>query len=393
MNQPGRGHYVYLQPPNRRLGNRNGGLGGGWGEVRGLNGIIVVAPTPHASPDGCRVWLTSGVLPELPSELANLLPDVDEAGEAVSAVALADFYSRHTGIRCTPLADRQLRAFGAAVRNGTSRHQAALAAACAIARQAAVGAYPAEPTMNRLRQEFVVAMSAARTGSDRVLSTSDAEDEFDEIAAYAVGQVAVTDLAGVGREVNWYITADPMWGGFGPAPLEGDGDVRNDADFWNARPEFAHIHQFALSRMVSPWAVLGGVLARVVAATPEHVVLPPLIGGVGSLNLFIALVGGSGDGKDAATSVAEEAVDLGPAGNFQIHTVGSGQGLAHGYGHWEKDIGIVRHAQSVVFVAEEIDHLSGHARQNASTMLPELRRLYMGQRLGHLYADPTRRIE
>jgi Bifunctional DNA primase/polymerase, N-terminal len=48
--RPGRGHYVFLQPPGRTIGNSVGKLGDGWGEVRGLNGVIIAAPTPH--PDG-----------------------------------------------------------------------------------------------------------------------------------------------------------------------------------------------------------------------------------------------------------------------------------------------------------------------------------------------------
>ena len=45
---PGRGHYVFLQPPGRTLGNGLGRLPRGWGEVRGLNGVIKVFPSSHA---------------------------------------------------------------------------------------------------------------------------------------------------------------------------------------------------------------------------------------------------------------------------------------------------------------------------------------------------------
>jgi hypothetical protein len=44
---PGRGHYIFLSPPGRSIGNKPGKLGGAWGEVRGLNGVIIAAPTPH----------------------------------------------------------------------------------------------------------------------------------------------------------------------------------------------------------------------------------------------------------------------------------------------------------------------------------------------------------
>ena len=45
---PGRGHYVFLQPPGRSIGNSGGRLGSAWGEVRGLNGVIIAAPSWHA---------------------------------------------------------------------------------------------------------------------------------------------------------------------------------------------------------------------------------------------------------------------------------------------------------------------------------------------------------
>jgi hypothetical protein len=52
--------------------------------------------------------------------------------------------------------------------------------------------------------------------------------------------------------------------------------------------------------MVGPWAMLGNCLARVVSSIPPNVVLPPTIGSHASLNLFVALVGKSGDTKSTA---------------------------------------------------------------------------------------------
>jgi hypothetical protein len=45
---PGRGHYLFLQPDGRTIGNGTGRLGGTWGEVRGLNGVIIAEPSFHA---------------------------------------------------------------------------------------------------------------------------------------------------------------------------------------------------------------------------------------------------------------------------------------------------------------------------------------------------------
>ncbi|MGH3420326.1 MAG: hypothetical protein ACRDOD_12150, partial [Streptosporangiaceae bacterium] len=134
-----------------------------------------------------------------------------------------------------------------------------------------------------------------------------------------------------------------------------------------------------------------------IASIPPYVVLPPLVGGIASLNLFIALVGPSGSGKGAATSVATSAVTLGGsplACTFKTHTLGSGQGIAHAYKHWDPERKeVVQDELSAVFIIEETDHLVGLTGQASSTLLPELRRLYMAERLGHLYVDPTKRIE
>jgi len=70
-----RGHYVYLQPDGLMLGNGKGILQGPWGEVRGKNGIIVVAPTPHAKADqgGLYQWPRCGEIFAAPTELVLAL--------------------------------------------------------------------------------------------------------------------------------------------------------------------------------------------------------------------------------------------------------------------------------------------------------------------------------
>ncbi len=44
---------------------------------------------------------------------------------------------------------------------------------------------------------------------------------------------------------------------------------------WDERPILRHLHDFARGRRVAPLAVLGVALARIVAATPSNIVLPP----------------------------------------------------------------------------------------------------------------------
>ncbi len=158
--------------------------------------------------------------------------------------------------------------------------------------------------------------------------------------------------------------------------------------FWSARPVLAHLHEFARARRASPWAVLGIVLARVVVAVPAHVVLPPLIGGVASLNLFVGLVGPSGSGKGAAEAAGTEAVQL---GHLQTAGVGSGEGIAHLFMTREKR-DLVQHTRAVLFTVPEVDSLTALTERRGATLLPELRKAWVGEPLGFAYADPTKRL-
>jgi Protein of unknown function (DUF3987) len=161
-------------------------------------------------------------------------------------------------------------------------------------------------------------------------------------------------------------------------------------EFWDARPALRHIRDFAYARMCSPWAVLGATILHVLHFVPPWVTLPALIGGRGSLNLFVALVGPTGAAKGAAERAAEEAFDLHHE-PVHVAALGSGEGLVHQYAHFEKGQ-IVRDRNAVIFVSPEIDGLTAlHSRQG-STLTSQLRSAFSGERLGFSYADRTRRI-
>jgi len=168
--------------------------------------------------------------------------------------------------------------------------------------------------------------------------------------------------------------------------VELDPDVE-DA-FWDARPLLRHLHDYARARRVSPWAVLGVALARICTATPHHITIPPVVGGRSSLNLFVGLVGTSGSGKGAAEAVAAEAVNL---GHIEVHTTGSGEGIAHGYMRREKGE-VVQHNDAVLFSVPEIDTLGALGNRQGATLMPELRRGWSGESLGFAYADPAKRL-
>jgi len=174
---------------------------------------------------------------------------------------------------------------------------------------------------------------------------------------------------------------------FEPTGVDGVDDDRDE--FWTARPCLDHVRTYARARRTSPWAVLGVALARVVTATPPFVVLPALVGSHASLNLFVGLVGPSGAGKGAADSAAADAIDV---GHVETIGVGSGEGIGHIYARRAKDGSVDMHTTAALLSIPEIDTLTALGGRQGTTLLPELRKAWSGERLGFAYADATKRL-
>lgn len=168
-----------------------------------------------------------------------------------------------------------------------------------------------------------------------------------------------------------------------------DQDTAGTDSFWQSRPVLQRIHDIAQARRAAPWAVLGCAMARVIATIPPFVVLPPLVGGHGSLNIFVGLIGESGSGKGAATAVAADAVFL--EGVFQAN-LGSGEGLSHLFAKRTRE-GVERLRESVLVTVQEIDTMTALGSRNGSTTLPELRKAWSGETLGFSYSDPAKRLD
>ncbi|NNG20514.1 hypothetical protein HJ590_13245 [Naumannella sp. ID2617S] len=176
-----------------------------------------------------------------------------------------------------------------------------------------------------------------------------------------------------------------------PQELQTDTPPAPDLDpFWDARPVLQHIRQFAHARLTSPWSMLGVTLIRTLACIPPHVVLPPLIGGPGSLNLFLAIVGPSGVGKGATEAAATDGIHQ--PHDIYTATVGSGEGIAHQYAKRVRGGAQETIRQSVVFSVPEIDTLGGLNARQGSTLMPQLRSAFSGETLGFGYADAQKRL-
>jgi len=164
-------------------------------------------------------------------------------------------------------------------------------------------------------------------------------------------------------------------------------------DNWETRDSLSRIRTYARARYTAPWAVLGAVLARVVACTDPSICLPPTIGSRASLNLFVALVGRPGSGKDTAQAVAEELLDY-PQGVDTI-PLGSGEGLAHIYKRRVrsgKDLVTEQYRDRALVTIGEIDAYAALASRQGSTLAGQLRQAAMGQQLGFFYVDPDKRM-
>jgi hypothetical protein len=181
--------------------------------------------------------------------------------------------------------------------------------------------------------------------------------------------------------------------------------IREDPDeetFWASRPSLSHIRDFARARRAAPWATFGECLAEAICHTPPSFQLPPLVGGEGTLNMLIAMVGKSGAGKNAATRAAKVAFKwngvLGVIENYIPRIpLGSGEGLARSFGYNVKDkdsgrMELVRSAVSAIVTVPEIDTFKAISDRSGATISPELRKLYSGEDLGFGWADPQKRI-
>lgn len=211
---PGRGHYLFAVPEGRMLGNGTGGLGKGWGEVRGLNGIIIVAPSVHEKhADGARYqWERTGPLPTLPDTIGSLLRVAGEAADAATDAQLRTFIQQHTGSARPELLAGVLNQFAAALAAGESRHEASLRITAGAMREAAAGMYPAKDAAERIFAAFAESLSRSRDGRERIRGKDSARAEFMGVLAWAIGQLTDADIEATRRSLAERLPRDDTAG-------------------------------------------------------------------------------------------------------------------------------------------------------------------------------------
>jgi hypothetical protein len=176
----------------------------------------------------------------------------------------------------------------------------------------------------------------------------------------------------------------------GAAPVEVARTVADiGAEFWPAKPVLEHIRTSAYARLASPWATLGEVLARALTFIPPAVQLPPIIGGNGSLNLFVAQVATPGVGKGAAARAAKDA--MGFRDEVKAVPVGTGEGIIDTFQTTDTKGEPTWHTRAAMVTIPEVDHLAAEMSRTSSTIGAYLRQGFMGEGLGAVYRTKTSR--
>lgn len=170
--------------------------------------------------------------------------------------------------------------------------------------------------------------------------------------------------------------------------------VEEDVDLWSLTPQLQHIAQAADSMGRNRLALLAVVLTRVLVEVDPGICLPGVkdgaIGSRAPLNLGVALVGASGQGK---TTFRDESEDLlGRDQSRLTREPSTGQGLIQQYLEWDDDLkeNVLVAEPKRLFIVDEVDKLGALSGDSTSTLLAELRTFLSGSSTGSANATKER---
>ncbi|WNI16940.1 bifunctional DNA primase/polymerase [Actinacidiphila sp. ITFR-21] len=333
----GKGHHdYYWAPADARLGNSLGALKGKFdGDVRAGNAYVIAAGSLHAS--GAVYTLEDAAQPpvDAPEWLLTALQDRGSApARPVAGVTIsADRYDKYTrnalqaecdAIVNAPEGNQNNQINASAFSIGTIVGAGGLGegeAWEALLSAARGGNHPESRAISAINSGLHKGMSKPRHPWPPV-SRRDDEAELRALIAPAPDD---------GQHVDWSDAEEGVPEPEGPPadtapkPIPG----RLPAAFYAARPELDHIRQAAHSRNRSADVAFYSTLARLSGIVPHHIRADTGIADYVSLNLFVAVVGGSGTGKSTGVRVGGRLITAPPEMDFRDGLpIGSGEGMA-----------------------------------------------------------------
>ena len=378
--QPGRGHYLMANDTGRRIGNGLGKLATTpkWGEVRGANGVIIVAPSMHSS-GGRYQWQRTGDVPPIPDYLAEALPDSTNPESTATDAEIEKFLATHTETTKPQALTGLTKALAAKLAGGHSCHMSTLGVLTDAMAEAAAGYYDAR-TATRVLYPLYRDTVTTGTSTGRILTKVEARASFTGIIAWAIGQADAGETKARERVTEKFrdsfteVTAEEI-----VAPVEMAAPLEDiEGHFWESCDSLKLIYDASLSKMCAPWAVLACCVARTLAQIPPDVVLPDVIGGPGSLNWFAAIVAKSGGGKGAANAVARQLVP----GDILTRGAGSGEGMIEAYNRKAEP---QDHITAILFSVDEVDSIASMQARAGQTTMSVIRSGFSGETLGYSY--------
>ena len=150
-------------------------------------------------------------------------------------------------------------------------------------------------------------------------------------------------------------------------------------EFWSGRDELKHIRDTARALGVGPESLLGNCLIRAVATIPPNIALPAIVGSRASLNMGIATVGRSGEGKGISTDCSRSTFRW---PHVEEVPLGSGEGIARTFRPAGTKPEEPNTVISAILAAPEVDTIAALASRQGSTLTAELRKLWSGETLG-----------
>lgn len=174
-----------------------------------------------------------------------------------------------------------------------------------------------------------------------------------------------------------------------------DWELLHNAVF-SGEPRLQEIHDYARAHSVAPIALLCVVLTRIAAASHPVTVNAGL--GETPLNLYLALVGDSGAGKDTVLNRAEKALPL-TRSEFPItpaeRPLGSGESLITAFNPvaaGNDDMPPIPETR-VLFTETEISNAGVLMRREGSTLRSNLLKLYSGSTAGSATKSETTTVQ